>query len=279
MNHALSSPSPSGKLPKSDRKSFFKFLAADIKGNRDAIRAEVAANPLTAQTRDSSWDARNLFDNDSTRFSPQCPTMRRHTVSLVDNEVLQSRTSVDNQDILMPNRYPVVQRPQGNFGASLVASSPSRFEEPSLGMPKKESSPCVVRSLGHSTDSSCDDLLTRAENWNVCFRASSDGDVPLCASLLDQQSNMSTAVNARVEWRNDTERHFVISTGTQELLAFPLSIMKIERIWGVNPFERIVTITIPHCDSGGFHAVSLKLDSCDCLERLSRMTGLDIVEE
>ena len=194
-------------MPQSDRKSFFKFLATDIKGNRNAIRAEDAANSI--------------------------------------------------------------------------------FQEPNLGISREKISPCAGCqqsagcSLGHSTDDytdcSCDELLIRAENWKVRFRALSDDDIPLRARLFDQQSNTSTAVNARVEWRNGTKRHFVIRTGTRELQAFPLSVMKIARIWGGNPLERIVEITLPYCDSDGFHAVYLKLDSCDCLERLSHMTGLDIV--
>jgi hypothetical protein len=225
MKHAMASRSPSGKLPQSDRKSFFKCLAADIKGRRDAIRAEDAANPFMIRN-----------------------------------------CSIE---------------PLGDFNANLVAASPSHFEEPSPGIPRKKSDPCAGSSLGHSTDdftdSSCDGLLTRAEKWNLRVMASSDDDIPLRARLLNQQSNTSTTVIARVEWKNDTQRYFVIRTGTQELLAFPLSVMKIERVWSANTLERTVAISIPYCDSDGFHAVSLMLDSRDCLERLSRMTALDIL--
>jgi len=278
MNQEMASRSPSGKLPQSGRKSFFKRLATDIKGRRDAIRAEDVANPFTdkALIRNSSWDR---FDNDSTRSTIQCPTMPRHSLLLDNNGVSQSRISVANQDfpMLRPNKCPMA--PLGDFNANLVSASPSRFEEPSLDIPRRESVSCAGRSLGHSTDnftdSSCEDLLTRAGKWNVWV--TSNDDISVRARLLDLHSNTSTTVVARVEWKNDRERYFVIRTGTLELQAFPLSGMKLVRMWGVNPLERIVAISIPCCDSDGFHAVSLKLESLDCLERLSRMTGLGIV--
>ena len=188
--------------------SFFKSLAADIKANRDSVRA--ANSSIGDSTLQCISHNRSL----ETHRTGEKATMRLHDVALVDSECSRPVTRGDNESSLVPDYQKVAQIPVGKTS--------------------------------------------------------------LCAHLVDHECRMSLEVTASIDFRSNEPRCLVISSGPKLLASFLINAIKITRVWGVqSSTQRIVAIT-PSSGPDGGNAVYLKLDSRECLERLSHITGFDL---
>ena len=132
-------------------------------------------------------------------------------------------------------------------------------------------------------DSECSRPATRGDNESILvpdykkFAQIPIGKKSLRAHLVDHECRMSLDVTASVDFRSNTERCLVISSGSKVLASFLIEAIKITRFWGVpSSTQRIVAITLRTSDPDGVNAVYLKLDSRECLERLSHITGFDL---
>jgi hypothetical protein len=103
------------------------------------------------------------------------------------------------------------------------------------------------------------------------------GENSVRAHLVDHKFSQSLDVKASIELRSKKERCLVIASGPKVLASLLIDEIKITRFWGVlSSTQRIVSITLRASDPDGENAVYLQLDSQECLERLSHITGFDL---
>ena len=103
------------------------------------------------------------------------------------------------------------------------------------------------------------------------------GKNSLRAHFVDHECRKSLDVNVSVDFRSNEERWLVIFSGPEVLASFLINAINITRFWGVrSSTHRLVAITFRTSDPDGGNAVYLKLDSRECLERLSHITGFDL---
>ena len=103
------------------------------------------------------------------------------------------------------------------------------------------------------------------------------GKNSLRVNLVDHKFSSYLDVNVSVELRSNKERRLVIASGPKVLASFLIDAITITRFWGVpSSTQRMVAITLRTSDPDGENTVYLQLDSRECLERLSHITGFDL---
>ena len=132
-------------------------------------------------------------------------------------------------------------------------------------------------------DSECSRPATRDDNESILVPDNKKlaqipvGKNSLRAHLVDHECRMSLDVKASVDFQSNEERCLLISSGPKVLASLPIDAINIVRFWGVpSSTQRVVAITFHTGDPDGGNAVYLTLDSRECLERLSHITGFDL---
>lgn len=263
--------SPVQKRPQSDRRLFFKSLAADVKANREASKKVGGSNLLCSMQ--SSCDARPLHDAPSF----ESPATRPHQ-AVKYSEVSMLAANVKNASVLVSRgKDGVLHHPRGDCNSNPTAA---RIKAARRSLLRTHDALYEEFNFGHTTEdmAACagEPSLADLDDWNEVTRTCADDNF-VRAHIVDHHVSTSVAVSACVELRRNAQRHFVIKSGPQVLASFPCEAIKITRFWGVkSSIERFVAITPPDSDPEGVDAVYLKLDSWESLRRLSRMTGFDL---
>ena len=259
--------SPVQKRPQSDRRLFFKSLAADVKANREASKSVDGANPMFSM--ESSRDARPSEDASSL----DSPATRPHQV-VKYSEILTPAAKVNNASVILSRgKDGVLHHPRGDRNTNPTATC---IEAARRSLLRTQEEFNFGHTPGDMAVCPHEASLADPDGWNEVTRTCADDNF-VHAHIVDRHASTSVAVIACIQLHSNAQRHFVIKSGPKVLASFPCEAIKITRFWGVkSSIERFVAITPPDSDPDGVDAAYLKLDSWESLRNLSRMTGFDL---